>query len=182
MSPELPWTSPGVILGRTGFLRVTASPPARTPGSNDHPRPSCERNPLSPRSYRRFPSGRNLARTGPLPPSPGFSEARALVLCLPGLQVGIRLPPTPGPGSGIGCERRSVDLESRSARNSEISGLALAEALNWAVRGRISFPQRNISVNYTLVLNKVVFTAVCFFRWASLIAQLIKNPPAMRES
>lgn len=35
--PAVPWTSPGVPLGRTGFLRVTASPPARTPGSNYHP-------------------------------------------------------------------------------------------------------------------------------------------------
>ena len=75
-----------------------------------------------------------------------------------------------------------MDLESRSAGNSETLGLALAEALNWAVRGRISFPQRNISENYTLVLNKVVFTAVYSFPWASLIAQLIKNPPAMRET
>ena len=75
-----------------------------------------------------------------------------------------------------------MDLESRSAGNSETLGLALAEALNWAVRGRISSPQRNISENYTLVLNKVVFTAVYSFPWASLIAQLIKNPPAMRET
>ena len=37
--PALPWTSPGVTLGRTGFLQVTASPPARTPGSNDHSGP-----------------------------------------------------------------------------------------------------------------------------------------------
>ena len=75
-----------------------------------------------------------------------------------------------------------MDLEPRSAGNSETPGLALAGAkcqVNWAVRG--SFPQRKISGNYTRVLNKV-FAVVYSFRWTSLITQLVKNPPAMRET